>query len=243
MVPMAKFRDRRRTDGSKAIRSATFRKSYWERMAELADLVVEAELPQLVEAANQANLPRGLRARLRSTRTAERAPFTVEQVDTIARQFALWTVRNSYDWRRGEDQRLPSQVVNIHLALTTGIWGLDVEQRREVEKFFRNGRPDPAEIAVVRKRVEELAGDTAAAVDFARLVDSANMPEDWTWIIEALDQVCNELDELLRLANERGRSPDWLPDPTGRHDLRYWDGSEWTVHVSTSGAQSIDPLP
>ncbi len=24
----------------------------------------------------------------------------------------------------------------------------------------------------------------------------------------------------------------WLPDPTGEHDLRYWDGAEWTDHVA-----------
>ncbi len=24
----------------------------------------------------------------------------------------------------------------------------------------------------------------------------------------------------------------WNPDPTGRHELRYWDGSTWTDHVS-----------
>lgn len=32
----------------------------------------------------------------------------------------------------------------------------------------------------------------------------------------------------------------WHPDPTGRHQLRYWDGSRWTEHVSTSGLQAID---
>jgi uncharacterized protein YxjI len=27
----------------------------------------------------------------------------------------------------------------------------------------------------------------------------------------------------------------------GRHELRYWDGSQWTEHVSSHGNQSIDP--
>jgi hypothetical protein len=32
----------------------------------------------------------------------------------------------------------------------------------------------------------------------------------------------------------------WMNDPTERHDLRYWDGSRWTEHVSTGGVQSTD---
>ena len=37
-------------------------------------------------------------------------------------------------------------------------------------------------------------------------------------------------------------SGQWHPDPTGRHQLRYWDGSAWTDHVSNGGATSTDPL-
>ena len=33
----------------------------------------------------------------------------------------------------------------------------------------------------------------------------------------------------------------WHPDPYGRHELRYWDGTQWTEHVSSHGKQSIDP--
>jgi uncharacterized protein YxjI len=36
--------------------------------------------------------------------------------------------------------------------------------------------------------------------------------------------------------------PDWYPDPSGRHEKRYWDGSSWTDHVASSGSQSIDAL-
>ena len=30
----------------------------------------------------------------------------------------------------------------------------------------------------------------------------------------------------------------WLPDPNGRHELRYWDGAQWTDNVSDSGVVS-----
>ena len=31
-------------------------------------------------------------------------------------------------------------------------------------------------------------------------------------------------------------------DPGGRHQLRYWDGSKWTEHVSDRGVQAVDPI-
>jgi len=35
---------------------------------------------------------------------------------------------------------------------------------------------------------------------------------------------------------------NWYPDPTGRHELRYWDGSIWTDHVSNRGITGTDPV-
>jgi thiol:disulfide interchange protein len=37
--------------------------------------------------------------------------------------------------------------------------------------------------------------------------------------------------------------PGWFPDPTGRHDHRWWDGAEWTGHVADAGVASLDGLP
>lgn len=37
--------------------------------------------------------------------------------------------------------------------------------------------------------------------------------------------------------------PGWFPDPTGRHDHRWWDGAAWTAHVADAGIASTDPLP
>lgn len=33
----------------------------------------------------------------------------------------------------------------------------------------------------------------------------------------------------------------WYPDPSGRFELRYWNGSAWTEHVSRGGQQFTDP--
>ncbi len=35
----------------------------------------------------------------------------------------------------------------------------------------------------------------------------------------------------------------WHPDPAGRHEQRYYDGTTWTEHVVDAGIQSTDPLP
>jgi hypothetical protein len=34
----------------------------------------------------------------------------------------------------------------------------------------------------------------------------------------------------------------WYPDPTGRFDRRYWDGSVWTDFAARGGVQSQDPV-
>ena len=34
----------------------------------------------------------------------------------------------------------------------------------------------------------------------------------------------------------------WYPDPTAQFEQRYWDGAQWTEHVSTAGQQSTSPL-
>lgn len=34
----------------------------------------------------------------------------------------------------------------------------------------------------------------------------------------------------------------WHPDPTGRHEYRYWDGQRWTEHVANAGQRAVDPI-
>jgi hypothetical protein len=34
----------------------------------------------------------------------------------------------------------------------------------------------------------------------------------------------------------------WAPDPSGRHELRWWDGRGWSEHVADGGARGVDPL-
>jgi MFS family permease len=34
----------------------------------------------------------------------------------------------------------------------------------------------------------------------------------------------------------------WFPDPFGRYERRFWDGTAWTAHVGTGNQQLVDPL-
>ncbi len=34
----------------------------------------------------------------------------------------------------------------------------------------------------------------------------------------------------------------WKADPTGRHEMRFWDGAAWTDHVTDAGVPSADVL-
>ncbi|HEY8524168.1 MAG TPA: phospholipid scramblase-related protein [Acidimicrobiales bacterium] len=43
-------------------------------------------------------------------------------------------------------------------------------------------------------------------------------------------------------AGAPGQHPQgWYPDPFGRHETRWWDGTRWTEHVASHGRQAIDP--
>lgn len=39
------------------------------------------------------------------------------------------------------------------------------------------------------------------------------------------------------------RPAAWLPDPSGRHEARWWDGVRWTDQVLDRGVPSRDPVP
>jgi hypothetical protein len=44
-------------------------------------------------------------------------------------------------------------------------------------------------------------------------------------------------------ADSRRIAPGWHPDPAGLHWWRWWDGIDWTAHVSDGGPPFIDALP
>lgn len=57
-----------------------------------------------------------------------------------------------------------------------------------------------------------------------------------------VDNTIEEARQRLR-AHNPGNEAAWLPDPTGRHVQRYWNGTEWTADVAdAAGVAGSDPL-
>jgi hypothetical protein len=55
------------------------------------------------------------------------------------------------------------------------------------------------------------------------------------------------VDKVFRRIAERLSAPSqlagaWQPDPSGRHQLRWWDGGRWTENVSDGGRPGVDPV-
>jgi hypothetical protein len=44
------------------------------------------------------------------------------------------------------------------------------------------------------------------------------------------------------VSNAQAPSADWYPDPTRRHEFRWWDGSQWAQLVATHGREMSDPV-
>jgi uncharacterized protein YxjI len=44
------------------------------------------------------------------------------------------------------------------------------------------------------------------------------------------------------MAHDGQAAPNWYPDPMGRHEYRWFDGTQWTDQVSSHGRQTSDPL-
>jgi hypothetical protein len=64
-----------------------------------------------------------------------------------------------------------------------------------------------------------------------------------SYAVELLEQI--GIDTLASSsANDIPAPANWYPDPAGRFELRYWNGSMWTEHVFNNGQQFIDlPFP
>lgn len=99
----------------------------------------------------------------------------------------------------------------------------DVSERTDAER--PDERPEPAP-----------RGDTApypGALDERLLTPGAPLPPGAAMRIAPI-----AVDPSFGSAP----SPRWAPDPTGRHQWRWWGGVAWTDHVADDGVAAEDPL-
>jgi hypothetical protein len=62
-------------------------------------------------------------------------------------------------------------------------------------------------------------------------------------LVEALDLGAQAAPFSAPLPSPPMAPAGWNPDPYGRHAFRYWDGGQWTEHVSDHGDTGVDPPP
>ena len=57
-------------------------------------------------------------------------------------------------------------------------------------------------------------------------------------------EIADEPDDVASALPSRdfADSASWRADPSGRHELRFWDGSEWTAYVSDAGKTGSDTV-
>ena len=95
--------------------------------------------------------------------------------------------------------------------------------------------------------VDEPAG-WATAPDETPSETSTEMPTEEASIADLAAQVSEPEPEPqpepaaeAAPAAESAVPAGWYADPSGRFELRYWDGTAWTEHVSRAGQQFTDP--
>ena len=86
------------------------------------------------------------------------------------------------------------------------------------------------------------AAVTAQVANTAATPAAVNAPTTWGATSASTPVVTSAINTSVASSVGDAAAPaNWYPDPAGRFELRYWNGSAWTEHVSRNGQQSIDP--
>jgi len=121
---------------------------------------------------------------------------------------------------------------------------LDVEEA-VVEEAAADLAVDEAEVSEAEAEVAEPAGWAAAPEETAapEADDSiAGLAQvDETEAAPVLAAATPAAAPEPTPAAEPAVPAGWYADPSGRYELRYWDGAAWTEHVSRAGQQFTDP--
>ncbi len=110
-----------------------------------------------------------------------------------------------------------------------------------------DGIPQSEEIVAGTPAVDEPAGWGAAPEESPAAESSvedlaAQVAEPEPAVAEPVVQEPAVVEPVAEAAPAESTVPaGWYADPSGRYELRYWDGTAWTEHVSRAGQQFTDP--
>ena len=86
---------------------------------------------------------------------------------------------------------------------------------------------------------DSTAGVSEAVMDMGG--NAASSVTDAVGAVAAETTQVAETAQAETAVQSSGVPAGWYADPSGRFELRYWDGNAWTEHVSRAGQQYTDP--
>lgn len=130
------------------------------------------------------------------------------------------------------------------------------EQADKADDAEENAQAD-AETVIEEIRPEAAPDDTGWAALASEVADAAATEETMPTLPESApadtaiepEPASSEqtaaapaAEATAEVAAAGGAAPaGWYADPSARFELRYWDGAQWTEHVSRAGQQYTDP--
>jgi hypothetical protein len=98
--------------------------------------------------------------------------------------------------------------------------------------------PTGTDITAFLRREVAGAANVAAEQPVAQPATAVDEPAGWAAAPEQRAPAA----PAATAATPAGATPaGWYHDPSGRYEVRYWDGAQWTEHVARSGQQYKDP--
>jgi hypothetical protein len=110
--------------------------------------------------------------------------------------------------------------------------------------------PEPEPVAAAEPEPEPVVDTVAeavapgdAVVGLAGGIDDTVPADDVSTSSDAAPdtEVTTDATDESAAGDGSGVPAGWYADPSGRYELRYWDGAAWTEHVSRAGQQYTDP--
>jgi len=175
-----------------------FRMSHWARAEELVPLLTKQDQTRIYTNAVKTNLDRKTLKRFRAGIDSGSGLLRLEDLVVICYRYSEWATRRRFDWGKTYPAYIEPATKAIDNELTTGIWTLDVDLRREVEALLKSGRQDAPRAMHLRNLIEGTAGSLAAALRHASTWHQSHA--GWEPIAECYNDVCNDLDYWLTWA-------------------------------------------